>query len=287
MVEASVAGWVEIVTTSKMRSNRSSSSTQQAKMISPPIAVKAFLKRYVFRRPRAKLPFPFCESWSVSYFQLDTASCASCGLAPRFMQGSSAGTYKADMINANHAHRPIRKFMRGSAALAAALLCAAPALAAEADDDDEAPEAISALGLERGLELYDRDAADPCFADRLQIRVLVTGVTEGGIMKLELFGEKDFFKKSGKLRKVRVPADPEPMLICMDVAAPGEYAVVGYHDRDGDRKLDKKWNFTPKEPYGLSNNPKIESLRLPKWEETRFTVPMGGTNIAINLVDLG
>ena len=170
-------------------------------------------------------------------------------------------------------------------------LLAATALPATAqssvdDDDDDAPEAISALGEARGLRLYERDASDPCRADRMQVRVMVTGVSEGGIMKLELFGEQDFMKKSGKLRKVRVPADPEPMLICMDVPEPGDYAVVGYHDKDGDRKLDKKWNFKPKEPYGLSNNPKIESLRLPKWEETRFSVPVEGRDIVINLVDL-
>ena len=192
------------------------------------------------------------------------------------------------MVNANRTHRPIRKFMRGLAICAAAALAASSAHAEPQDDeDDEQPEALSAVGIERGLQLYDRDAADACMANRLQIRVLVTGVKEGGIMKLELFGEQDFFKKSGKLRRIRVPADDAPMLICMDVDAPGEYAVVGYHDEDGDRKLDKKWNFKPKEPYGLSNNPKIESLRLPKWEETRFSVPMEGRDIAINLVDLG
>ena len=93
-------------------------------------------------------------------------------------------------------------------------------------------------------------------------------------------------RKSGKLRIIRVPAEDEPMRVCINVYGPGEYAVVGYHDIDGDRKLDKKWNFTPKEPYGLSNNPKIESLRLPKWEETKFYVPENGIDITMNLVDL-
>jgi uncharacterized protein (DUF2141 family) len=151
-----------------------------------------------------------------------------------------------------------------------------------ADND----EPLSALGQERGLELYERDASDPCRADVAQIRVVVQNVSAKGILKLELFGEEDFMKRSGKLRRIRVPADDGPMLVCINVPEPGEYAVVGYHDIDGDRRLDKKWNFTPKEPYGLSNNPKIENLRLPRWEETRFDVPAEGRDIVINLVDL-
>ena len=176
--------------------------------------------------------------------------------------------------------------------LAAGIATAGIATAQPNDvDEDGVPvgstgEALSQIGIERGLDLYDRDASDPCKADRTQVRVFVTNTSPVGILKLELFGEKDFMKKSGKLRKIRVPAEAEPMLVCIDVPEPGEYAVVGYHDKDGDRRLDKKWNFKPKEPYGLSNNPKIESLRLPKWEETRFSVPVEGRDIGIDLVDL-
>ena len=205
-----------------------------------------------------------------------------------FISGSLAGAYIDAMTNANRLHRnPWRTASLVGALVVSAALPATAQSSVETDPDDAVTgEAISELGRQHGLELYARDAADPCRADRMQVRVVVNGVKAGGIMKLELFGENDFMKSSGKLRKVRVPAADAPLLVCMDVPEPGEYAVVGYHDLDGDRKLDKKWNFKPKEPYGLSNNPRIESLRLPKWEETRFSVPMEGTNITINLVDL-
>jgi len=123
--------------------------------------------------------------------------------------------------------------------------------------DEDYEESLSEIGIERGLELYPRDKADTCVAGALQIRVTVSGVAEQGLLKLELFGEY-----------------------------PGEYAVVGYHDQDGDRRLKKAWNFKPKEPYGLSNNPEIKSLRLPKFSETKFIVPMEGVDIDIHLVDL-
>ena len=199
------------------------------------------------------------------------------------------------MAKANPTHIANWKTVRNAALAAVAATAVAGVANAQAAEPsqmvlpgkDSDGDPISAVGQKFGLELYDRDAADPCHAARTQVRVLVDGVRPGGILKLELFGEDDFLKSEGKLRKVRIPAADAPMLVCMDVPGAGQYAVVGYHDVDGDRRLDKKWNFKPKEPYGLSNNPSIQSLRLPKWEETNFSVPEGGTTIAINLVDAG
>ena len=153
-------------------------------------------------------------------------------------------------------------------------------------DDDEPVEVRSALGIEKGLQLYDRDKADTCVPGALQIRVSVHNVSDGGILKLELFGENNFLKKEGKLRRIRVPAEDGPQKVCINLPYPSEYAVVAYHDIDGNRRLKKAWNFKPKEPYGLSNNPEIKSLRLPKFSETGIAVPMEGVDIQIDLVDL-
>ncbi len=167
---------------------------------------------------------------------------------------------------------------------------ASPALAVAQSNEGDALEkpkdVLSAIGIETGLELYDKDKGDHCVPGALQIRVSVNNVSEVGILKLELFGENNFLKKEGKLRRVRVPAEQGPQKVCINLPAPGEYAVVSYHDRDGDRRLKKAWNFKPKEPYGLSNNPEIKSLRLPKFSETGFSVPMEGVDIEIDLVDL-
>jgi len=156
---------------------------------------------------------------------------------------------------------------------------------ASAGAGDKAEEPLSQLGIERGLELYDRDVADACIPGSLQIRTTITGATRKGLIKVELFAEKDFMKKSGKLRRIRVPAEDEPVMVCVNVPLPGQYAISSYHDKDGDRKFDKRWDFKPKEPFGLSNNPVIKKVRLPKWSETNFEVPMGGADITINLVD--
>ena len=137
------------------------------------------------------------------------------------------------------------------------------------------------------LELYPDDAGDACILGTQQIRVTIHGVYHEGIMKLELYNDDEgFLKKSGRLRPIRVPAEDYPQTICINVDEPGEYAVSGYHDKDGDRKLDKKWNFTPKEPYGVSNNPKMKGKDLPDFVDAAFNVPPNGVDIDIILVDL-
>ena len=132
------------------------------------------------------------------------------------------------------------------------------------------------------LPLYPRDAADSCVPGSLQVRITLPNVYQQGIVKLDLYGgEKNFLDKKGKLRKIRVPAEDAPQTICIDVPKPGSYAIASYHDLDGNRKLKKAWNFKPKEPYGLSNNPVIEELRMPKWSEAAFPVGERGADIEI------
>lgn len=153
---------------------------------------------------------------------------------------------------------------------------------------------ISMLGVsglaqaaDEKLELYPRDASDPCVPGSLQIRVTINGVTKHGIMKLELYdGDDGFLSKKGRLRSIRNAAEDGPMMMCVDVPEPGVYAIASYHDRDGNRKLKKKWNFTPREPYALSNNPDIRELRMPKFSEAAFDVSVVGADIVLNLIDL-
>lgn len=140
---------------------------------------------------------------------------------------------------------------------------------------------------DEALELYPRDASDPCIPGSLQIRVTIHGVKKEGIMKLELYnGDDGFLSKKGRLRSIRDAAENAPQRMCVNVPEAGVYAIAAYHDRDGNRKLKKKWNFTPREPYALSNNPDIQELRMPKFSEAAFDVSVVGADIVLNLIDL-
>lgn len=137
------------------------------------------------------------------------------------------------------------------------------------------------------LELYADDLSDKCVPGSLQIRATIYGVSNEGIMKLELYNAEDgFLSKSARLRSIRDAAQDAPQMMCVNVPEPGIYGMAGYHDKDGNRKLKKKWDFTPREPYGLSNNPEIKSRRIPKWEEVAFEVGPNGVDIDFKLVDL-
>ena len=68
----------------------------------------------------------------------------------------------------------------------------------------------------------------------------------------------------------------------MNVTGAGTYAVALYHDIDGNRKLARKWNFLPKEPFGLSNNPKLK-LRKPRHREAAFEAGPLGADVTVNL----
>ncbi len=66
-----------------------------------------------------------------------------------------------------------------------------------------------------------------------------------------------------------------------DLAA-GEYAVMVYHDLNGNGKLDSNLLGMPKEPWGAS----LEGTRIfgaPTWEDTKFSLSEDGTTITIDL----
>lgn len=134
------------------------------------------------------------------------------------------------------------------------------------------------------LDLRPEDAADVCNAETAQIRTTVNGVQGYGILLVEVYGDDadNFLSREGRLRRVRVAAEDGPQTVCINIEGPGTYAVASYHDQDADRKLDKRWNRLPKEPFALSNDPKLK-LRKPRLYEAAFEAGELGADITVNL----
>lgn len=135
------------------------------------------------------------------------------------------------------------------------------------------------------LDIRDYEAPAACIPGTSQVQVTVEGVTSGGILAVELYqpSKRDFLKKKSRIHRIRVAAEDGPQTVCFAAQPPGRYAVATYHDKNANRDLDQKINLMPKEPFGLSTNPKLR-WGMPKFDEADFELAEDGTAITIQLV---
>lgn len=159
--------------------------------------------------------------------------------------------------------------------LVSAGLFVGPAMAQERELDPNYPSE---------LNIYTGEAPDVCDPETLQVRIEINNVEAGGVLVVELYNDDadNFLSKEARLRRIRVPATDGPMSMCLALDSIGTYALAGYHDKDADRKLDRKWNFLPKEPFALSLNRRLK-LRKPRLEEAAFEVGEDGIDLELNL----
>ena len=180
-----------------------------------------------------------------------------------------------------------RRMGKGAAVAAAlaAVLGAANAQGAAQDQIPQGGEGRPGVGFVEVLNLQPKDTPDACEPAQTQVRLTVAGMLEGrGLMTAEVYenDQRGFLNKKGRLRRVRVPAQRGEVTVCMDVP-PGTYAAVAYHDVDGDRDLDTKWNKMPKEPFALSGERELK-FGWPDIEPSLFDVPAGGADVRVMLV---
>lgn len=102
------------------------------------------------------------------------------------------------------------------------------------------------------------------------LTVKVSGVRDAaGQVKLMLFDRAEGFRKEDKARAVLTkPAAPGQVEARFGELPPGKYAVIAYHDDNGDGQLNLRFGMFPKEGYGLSNNPKLSGP--PRFADAAF-----------------
>lgn len=142
--------------------------------------------------------------------------------------------------------------------------------------------AVAAPAL--ALDLRSGDAPPACGSHTPQIQVVVNGVTPGGILTVELYrpSENAFLRKASREKRVRVRAGSGSQTVCLNVRAPGQYALAAYNDMNGNRKLDRQINMLPTEPFALSSNRPLR-LQMPKFRDAAFQVPAGGAKVTLQL----
>lgn len=105
-----------------------------------------------------------------------------------------------------------------------------------------------------------------------ELQVVVRPVAhDHGTVKLALYSSPETFRKEDKaLAMLSQPAVPGEMTFRFDGLAAGRYAIVAYHDENGNGKMDRFLGMIPTEGWGLSNNPEVSGP--PQFEPSAFTV---------------
>lgn len=93
----------------------------------------------------------------------------------------------------------------------------------------------------------------------------------GGEVSLYVYTKENMHKVGKELRKITKEVTGSQMQIVIENIPAGDYAVTCFQDLDKNKKLKTNFIGFPKEPVGLSNNPKIR-LGPPSFKRAKITV---------------
>jgi len=118
-------------------------------------------------------------------------------------------------------------------------------------------------------------------AEAATLTVTLDGVKPGGgPLTVLLFDRAEGFPKEALASQRHVlPAGQQTL--ALDGLKPGRYAVMAYHDEDGNGELNRLFGMIPQEGWGLSNNPKVSGK--PAFEDAAVTLPESGAAVTLHL----
>ncbi|MFI4934115.1 MAG: DUF2141 domain-containing protein [Caulobacterales bacterium] len=127
-----------------------------------------------------------------------------------------------------------------------------------------------------------RDCYGAPSSTRLIISVDGVRSTKGYVVA-NLYGpdKRRFLADNGWLVVWREPAQPKSTQMCIFLPAPGDYALVVFHDANSNGDLDVG-PFGPREGYGFSNNVR-PFFSAPSLESAKFKAAEGDTTLHIRL----
>lgn len=112
--------------------------------------------------------------------------------------------------------------------------------------------------------------------DSVTLTVRILNVRNAnGVVRIALFQSLDGFPGDASKALHTLPAKIDPQTLTAQAIFSGiprgTYAVMAFHDENGNGKLDKNVVGIPKEGYGASNNP-TKKMRPPTFDEAKFVV---------------
>lgn len=104
----------------------------------------------------------------------------------------------------------------------------------------------------------------------------------GGDVSLYIYTKENMHKVDKALRTITNNVTGSQMQVVIDSIPPGDYGVTCFQDIDRNKKLKTNFFGFPKEPIGLSNNPKVR-FGPPSFKRTKITVEADKT-LAITII---
>jgi len=102
----------------------------------------------------------------------------------------------------------------------------------------------------------------------------------GGPLTVLLFDHAEGFPREAKASARHVlPAGTRTL--ALEGLKPGAYAVMAYHDEDGNGGLNRFLGMIPQEGWGLSNNPRVSGK--PAFKDAAVALPETGAALTIKL----
>jgi len=104
---------------------------------------------------------------------------------------------------------------------------------------------------------------------------------KGGEISTGIFNKSNFLKTGKQLTSVSRQVTSAKMEFEFNNLAVGEYAFVAYQDIDHSKTMKTNFIGYPKEPWGISNNPRI-LFGPPSFEESKIKV-IANQTIRVNI----
>jgi uncharacterized protein (DUF2141 family) len=106
---------------------------------------------------------------------------------------------------------------------------------------------------------------------------------KGGELSAAIFNGTNFLKTGKELATAAKEVSTSKMVLIFDNLPAGEYAFVAYQDIDRNKSMKTNLIGYPKEPWGISNNPRI-LFGPPSFGESKVRVsPNQTTTVSIRL----
>lgn len=97
---------------------------------------------------------------------------------------------------------------------------------------------------------------------------VVNVVSDEGKVGFALYNKETFMKKPIAAKDAKI-VDGKSTVVFENIPV-GEYAILCYHDKNGNNRMDFQPNGMPLESYGASNN--VMSFGPPSYEDAKFAV---------------